>query len=659
MAISTWQPGTLYIPGALVSPTAVEGASDTVIPNADFEGGDTGWTKGANWTIDTSLAFGGTYGAQYAGTSGGAAQTIVNSTKVTIAPGKAITAQCMVHQGGSGDGQANAAVIIEWYDGADSLISTSTGNAVSTGAVGIWRLSSVSATAPANAAKCAIGATAYNDTDWGAFPLTVDNFAWNYVQGTAPNPLVFQATSVQPEGSVGPATDISFNAQTITQAGGDFVAAGFKAGGQITVSGSGSNDGTYTLLGVNTIYLVVSATLVTEGTGASVTITQAGGTAEAGYSGQTEPIWPTVAGESVQDNEVTWTAVTVGSITWEASSILTSDASEPTWPTEPGAYVSDNNIAWETIPLRITDENCPHSTVVAIAASKVFAGDTDVVRFCATLNARDWSSTDDAGFLPSGLQQKGEVGVTAMGVYRGNLAVWSPSTFQIWQVDPDPASMALLDAMEGIGSLHQHAVMPVSDDLFFLSALGVRTVGIAEGTNNLASGDVGVPIDTLVQPEMNAVDAEPIATYYPGAGQYWLAFRPLTIAATLLAGQFLLTSTTYPIDFEDSITTDTHAVWGHFRSIWRIEAITTDTAPVSGNFHSGLVTYWPAAEAIITDTTPEFGLFAGGIVEYTLGLDSMITDTTPVSGNFHSGLIVYTYYESIITDTEPVSGTLT
>jgi hypothetical protein len=198
--------------------------------------------------------------------------------------------------------------------------------------------------------------------------------------------------------------------------------------------------------------------------------------------------------------------------------------------------------------LRIEDENCPHTKVVAIAASKVFAGDIDIVRFCATLNARDWSSEDDAGFLPTGLQQKSQVGVDAMGVYRGNLAVWSGSTFQVWQVDPDPAAMALLDAMEGIGSIHQQAVQPVSDDLFFLAALGVRTVSIAEGTNNLASGDVGVPIDTLIQAEANQVDVEPIASYYPSGGQYWLAFRPKTVAAALLAGTFLLTSPVYPVE---------------------------------------------------------------------------------------------------------------
>jgi hypothetical protein len=343
----------------------------------------------------------------------------------------------------------------------------------------------------------------------------------------------------------------------------------------------------------------VEETVTDEVAGASVTLAQDATQLEAGTSGESEPIWPTEEGGTVQDGTVVWVAVSIDSVTWEATSVLTSGANEPTWPTTPNAYVMDNNIAWETVPLRITDEKCPHSKVVAIAASKVFAGDTDVVRFSATLNARDWSTEDDAGFLPSGLQQKSQVGVDAMGVYRGNLAVWSASTFQVWQVDPDPSAMALLDAMEGIGSMHQQAVQPVSDDLFFLAALGVRTVAIAEGTNNLATGDVGVPIDTLVQVEANAVDAEPVASYYPGAGQYWLAFRPLSILAGLLAGQFLLTSPPYPVEALDGIEFSAVFAGGYYQGV-NVEAVT----PVVEALDSTILDVYTSTETMTEAVEP-------------------------------------------------------
>jgi hypothetical protein len=538
MAINKWQPGTIYIPGTLVVPTTVAAATATLIPNPDFEGGATDWTLGTGWTVTSNTPFGGVNSAEYAGPG---AATLVSSTKHPVEPGKAITASCFVHQGASDDGQANASVILEWYDSGDSLISTSTGNNIAAGAVGIWRKSTVSAVAPPLAAKVSIGAYAYND--WAV--LNVDNFAWNYVTGAAAAALAYKATQ-----------------------------------------------------------------------------------AEAGTSGQSEPVWPTIVGNTVVDNEITWEAVEVDSVTWEASSVLTSGSSEPTWPEETGAYVSDNNIAWESVPLRIEDENCPHTKVVAIAASKVFAGDTDIVRFCATLNARDWSSEDDAGFLPTGLQQKSQVGVNAMGVYRGNLAVWSPSTFQVWQVDPDPAAMALLDAMEGIGSMHQQAVQPVSDDLFFLAALGVRTVSIAEGSNTLASGDVGVPIDVLVQAEANQTDVEPIASYYPSGGQYWLAFRPLTILASLLAGQFLITSPPYPLEATDAMQSIATPVEGR---LWGInpDAMQAIPTPYDSLLGAGLIEHDQPPDAMQMTPIPLDGILGGALIYHDQPPDAVIALPIP------------------------------
>src|SRR3990167_1630159 len=73
---------------------------------------------------------------------------------------------------------------------------------------------------------------------------------------------------------------IAFNentesADTITDSGNGFLVAGFQAGDQITVSGSASNDGTYTVAAVvaGTITLLARNDLATEVAGATVTIT--------------------------------------------------------------------------------------------------------------------------------------------------------------------------------------------------------------------------------------------------------------------------------------------------------------------------------------------------------------------------------------------------
>lgn len=248
---------------------------------------------------------------------------------------------------------------------------------------------------------------------------------------------------------------------------------------------------------------------------------------ESGTSGSSEPAWPGILGQQVIDNEVIWEAVTTSRVTWTASPRYVSGAVEPVWPTDIGAMVKDGTINWRAVSRRVTDEKCPQSKVVAIVASKVFAADKDIVRYSATANPLDWSTADDAGYLPTGLQQANANNMAVLQQYRANLVALNASSFQNWQVDPDPASMAILDQMDGIGSIWQKAAAPVANDLIYLSQQGVRSVGIANAAENLAAGDIGAPIDVLVQQAMLYADRNntpPLATYYPGAGQYLLAF---------------------------------------------------------------------------------------------------------------------------------------
>lgn len=247
-----------------------------------------------------------------------------------------------------------------------------------------------------------------------------------------------------------------------------------------------------------------------------------------GTSAATEPTWPTANGLQVIDNTVTWEATTASYVEWTASPILKSGATEPVWPTTIGEMVSDGTISWECISRRVEDDKCPNSKVVAIMSSKVFAADGDIVRFSATTNPLDWSSADDAGYLPTGLQQANADDLLVLQPYRGNLAAFNASCFQLWQTDPDPALMSLLDQMDGVGSQHTLAACGVGNDLFYLAALGVRSIGIANAAQNMQAGDVGMPVDLLVQAALFASilnSQVPISTYYPSAGQYWLLFN--------------------------------------------------------------------------------------------------------------------------------------
>jgi len=287
-----------------------------------------------------------------------------------------------------------------------------------------------------------------------------------------------------------------------------------------------------------------------------------------GVSAPSEPTWPPTVGVTVVDNTVIWEAVQISRVVWKAVPILKSGGTEPTWPTTVGAVVNDGSVVWETITRAITDPNCPHGKVVAIAAGKVYCADGDIVRFCATANPLDWTSEADAGYLPTGLQQANANDMAVLNIYRSNVVALNPSSFQMWQVDPDPAAMAILDQMDGVGSSHQKAAQPVADDLFFLSQLGVRSVGIAASSTNLQAGDVGMPIDSLVQEALRIATLDggvkTLATYYPGAGQYWLSFSnypadPLAITGDLPNG-FVGASVSYQYGATGGVGAHTFAI---------------------------------------------------------------------------------------------------
>jgi hypothetical protein len=243
-----------------------------------------------------------------------------------------------------------------------------------------------------------------------------------------------------------------------------------------------------------------------------------------GTSAATEPVWPTTAGVTVVDGGVTWEAEFASQITWTAASILKSGTVQPTWPTQIGGQIADGTIEWSATDGRITDVNCPQSKIVAIAQAKVYAAEGDIIRYSATTNAQDWTTPLDAGFIPFGLNTYGNEDCQALGLYRSNLVAMNSLGYQMWQTDPDPNNIAILDA-EPVGCTFHRTVQPANNDLIFVSPVGIRNLGTAGSSGNLQAGQFGKQVDSLVNGLMKralAAGFEPRGLFNPGTGQYWL-----------------------------------------------------------------------------------------------------------------------------------------
>ena len=179
-------------------------------------------------------------------------------------------------------------------------------------------------------------------------------------------------------------------------------------------------------------------------------------------------------------------------------------------------YLDGNN------PTHIADANCPQTAAWVKAASKIWAVDGDVVRFSATSLPRDWTTANDASFLPTGLQDAGTDNARALGLHGRDLVTLFDDSAQIWVPDPEPALHVFRKPIRNIGTPYPGSLAHVSDDLLFLSKAGYRSIGAQGATDNLTDLDVGTPIDSIVTPLLVG-GINPIAAYYAGGGQYWCA----------------------------------------------------------------------------------------------------------------------------------------
>lgn len=428
-----WQPGTTYVPGAIVRPTGgIAPVASTPI-NSDFHLGDTGYTKESGWSIIGSGGYSGVGCAQLTiEDDGGIGRKLINNDFKPIAPGSVVNAKCMVLQGDDDSGHGGAGVALGFYDAEGSRIGSQiVGNVVSS-STGGWRQSSVSATCPDGAVFVTEEFAGFNEQ---GHPVTVSDFSWDYAYAGPPTGLVYKAVQANP-----------------------------------------------------------------------------------GKSASTEPTWPPILGVTVVDNEVTWEAVVATQLVWTAVPISKSGATEPTWPTHVGDQVLDGTADWTTTTPMVPDTRCPHSKQVAIAQGKVFAGDEDITRYCVTYNPLDWTLNNDAGFIPHGIQSVQEVDCTCLSIYRGNLAIFTASSLQLWKADPDPSAIVILDQVESVGTNYPRGAIPVAQDVYFTTSQGIRSISVSAAQQAMGAGDIGNPVDPVVTALLGP-DVTPLAAFFPNLGQ--------------------------------------------------------------------------------------------------------------------------------------------
>jgi hypothetical protein len=467
--ITTWAAGTNYAPGAVVIPTSTQGAFVNAIPNGDFEGG----SGAGGWTFTDP---------------GGVSQWAYSS----ILPYQG--SECISIPGGAGIGAGGAFATMTSY----SLVTPG---------------QSVTASAYLDPNNAGANLTLWIQLNWYDHTdsiISSSGHGVNEQEGGGYRKASITANA--PPGAAHARVSIGAGSGTNSRNGGnaDLVTWNLATAAPIT----------------NFLFEAVQPS--------------------AGTSAATEPTWPTTLGNEVIDGGVTWKAIGTSIITWQAIPLMQSGLIAPTFPTVIGNSVSDSSsytningytttfsgMSWAAVDRHISDVKDPNTVAVVIGASHVFAGDNDIVGYSAAVDPTDWTSTNNAGYLPTGLNNYGDNPVKALALYRGNLIAFNAGGYQMWQIDPDPQNMAFLDA-QPVGSIWPRAAQSVANDLIFLTEIGVRNLGTIGATANMAIGNTGQPVDPLILAQIQANTYDPFTIYYPGRGQYWLIYGPQVFVLTI------------------------------------------------------------------------------------------------------------------------------
>lgn len=185
----------------------------------------------------------------------------------------------------------------------------------------------------------------------------------------------------------------------------------------------------------------------------------------------------------------------------------------------------------------ITDASCPKTGLMVTAGSRVYAisDDGQSVRFSKVGDPTNWTEANNAGFLPIAQHFGAGQRAYALGLYQGQLAVFTEQSIQLWTIDPDPTAMALDRVIDGVGTRHHRSVVSLNGDLLFLSESGVRSLTTLASALFPTDVDLGLPIRSLttsprqtvrfslgaLEPAVLGLAASPLSQYWVSAPGDW------------------------------------------------------------------------------------------------------------------------------------------
>lgn len=266
--------------------------------------------------------------------------------------------------------------------------------------------------------------------------------------------------------------------------------------------------------------------------------------------------------------DVTGTATQGGSVDDQSIVVATTQAATVSLPQittitlggtfDPGdkfTFTVDDNVYGASPP---TDEQ---SAVILTHKNKMYAGAGTSLLFSVVSNAALWRDNTvgselntGSGVVDMAAQSANDEPITGLGVYQGNVGIFSRNATQIWSVDANPGANIQLQVLDNTGTRSPKTIKSFGDlDLFYLSDSGYRSLRARDSSNAASVTDVGTPIDDIVLAHMLTLTDDQIeqavAIIEPRDGRYMSALDTTEYVFSFFATSKISAWSTYKPGF--------------------------------------------------------------------------------------------------------------
>jgi hypothetical protein len=175
--------------------------------------------------------------------------------------------------------------------------------------------------------------------------------------------------------------------------------------------------------------------------------------------------------------------------------------------------------------------NIVHSAFGRLWVQKSHTGTgQNVIAYSALLDETIWDSSHGAGEIDL-MSNKGAVHtgfdeLTAISSFDGFLVAFLRNSIVIFDSPEDPGSLVIEQIIQGIGCIARDSVQQVGNDIYFLSATGVRSLKqVVFTTQRVEMGEVSIVVRKELIDDMNTPTgnlSKIRSQYNPEERQYWL-----------------------------------------------------------------------------------------------------------------------------------------